>query len=156
MPPIDPLMSAEAKAASIVAASVVGDASKLPSTMLESLGRSSVALSVGGGGPDSVALAGDLSSGGTQVAPRTASQSKGGSADVSSIDAGAEPYRGGRCLCRLADPVMGLIEFREMLEEMDVVPHLVTRQDAVQAFRAVLQASMHIYPCLSKYISWIE
>ena len=51
----------------------------------------------------------------------------------------AEPNRGGRSLCRLADPVMSLIELSEMLEEMEVVPHLVTRQDVVEVFRAVMQ-----------------
>ena len=53
--------------------------------------------------------------------------------------ASPEPNRGGRSLCRLADPVMSLIELGEMLEEMDVVPHLVSRQDVAEAFKAASQ-----------------
>ena len=88
------------------------------------------------------------SSGDLDLPPKQGSQSTGGLAESSanaSIDEGAEPYRGGRCLCRLADPVMSLIELREMLEDMDVVPHLVTRQDVVEAFKAVVRASAYPY-----------
>lgn len=59
----------------------------------------------------------------------------------------AEPNRGGRSLCRLADPVMSLIELSEMLEEIDVVPHLVTRQDVVEIFRAVMQVWASVDEC---------
>lgn len=41
---------------------------------------------------------------------------------------------------------MSLIELTEMLEEMDVVPHLASRQDVAEAFKAALQASDALYP----------
>ena len=73
--------------------------------------------------------------------PRGSSHS-GGSA-IPQPSASPEPNRGGRSLCRLADPVMSLIELEEMLEEMDVVPHLVSRQDVFEAFKVALQVSCY-------------
>ena len=42
---------------------------------------------------------------------------------------------------------MSLIELSEMLEEMEVVPHLVTRQDVVEIFKAVMQVWGSVDEC---------
>ncbi|KAG1662466.1 hypothetical protein FOA52_009674 [Chlamydomonas sp. UWO 241] len=47
------------------------------------------------------------------------------------------PPHGGRALNRAPDPVMSLLELTEMLEEMEMVPHRVSRQDVTEVFRAV-------------------
>ncbi|GAX75917.1 hypothetical protein CEUSTIGMA_g3360.t1 [Chlamydomonas eustigma] len=49
------------------------------------------------------------------------------------------PPRGGRSLNRALDPVISMTEMCEMLEELDVVPHHLSRQDVVDAFKAALK-----------------
>ncbi len=66
---------------------------------------------------------------------RSSAASRGRTELVPAWDEGL-PVRGGRALNRALDPVMSLMELCDLLEEMDVVPHRVTRQDVSEAFKA--------------------